>query len=85
VAVERGDMGGLFGKGVVIACCLANVEPEEAGLRPGVLFPGDRGGRVELGERGAKGNAAKMESARDEVVLELMATEYGRMLSRSSS
>jgi len=86
VVVDRGDKGGLFGNGVAIACCLANVEPVEAGLRAGVEFaPGDRGGRAEIGEGGTKGNLERTESARESVVLELIATEYGRLLSKSSS
>jgi hypothetical protein len=69
--VERGDNGGLFGKGVSIACCLANVDPDEIGLIPGLPEPGDRRGSADMGEGGTKGKAAKTESARDEVVFAL--------------
>lgn len=70
--------------GTFDACCLANIEPGVNGLPFGLVAPGERGGRAEIGEGGTKGNPARTESACEDVVFALR-MECGRTLSSSSS
>ena len=70
--VDVGEVGGLLLVGLLNTCCLANIEPAEDGLLLGLVAPGERGGRAEIGDGGTKGNPAKTESAWEDVVFAVL-------------